>query len=329
MAESQRTSKLLQDVRRQAKHSQESLFALKNKLAVWRLEEPPASFDGATSSWCAPGAREANAWQKWVSELERLRGDVQSAGREKRIQAAVVVGGGIGDVLKSSHLLRAIASTFDCDITYVTNQRAAGEIFKNHPYVRRVWIPSYGADEFAEECLKQLPIFDLLVVWRYAVQYWLPATSRIDAKRVSSMTDPAAELRDGFLKYCTPGDVWPRWNYGFSSEMIRLGMRVTDVSAATSSLPLRDSERHSIPFFPHARDLWILRQFGSKPFVTIHHGFDVNNLAKESKETDYISTKNISVDRWREIVGAIQLSGSRSSSSASPPKSEFPESIII
>ena len=47
----------------------------------------------------------------------------------------------------------------------------------------------------------------------------------------------------------------------------------------------------------------------TKPYVTIHHGFDADFLPTRTRKTDYSSTKNISTQQWRAIVSLVRKNG--------------------
>jgi ADP-heptose:LPS heptosyltransferase len=46
-----------------------------------------------------------------------------------------------------------------------------------------------------------------------------------------------------------------------------------------------------------------------KRYVTVHHGFDLKHLPARTRETDYASTKNISIEQWQQIVALIRKEG--------------------
>jgi SAM-dependent methyltransferase len=80
-----------------------------------------------------------------------------------------------------------------------------------------------------------------------------------------------------------------------------------EVSVATSGLPHRNP--NEIPFFPSKQSFLVIAELLAKPYVTVHHGFDVLFLPARTRKTDYDSTKNISLRQWREIVALIRKEG--------------------
>ena len=70
-----------------------------------------------------------------------------------------------------------------------------------------------------------------------------------------------------------------------------------NVSVATSGLPNRNPDE--IPFFPSKQSLRGSSRLLAKPYVTVHHGFDLKFLPARTRKTDYSSTKNISMQQWR------------------------------
>ena len=93
-------------------------------------------------------------------------------------------------------------------------------------------------------------------------------------------------------------------NFALSRDATRMGLSAMKVSAATSGLRLNNMDE--IPFFPGKKSLRVIVPFLVKPYVTVHHGFDLNDLPPKTRETDYNSTKNISMKQWREIVTLIR-----------------------
>ena len=89
--------------------------------------------------------------------------------------------------------------------------------------------------------------------------------------------------------------------------MTRLGFSAMKVSAVTSGLPQRNPDE--IPFFPSKRSLSVLAGLSTNPYVTVHQGFDLLFLPARTRNTDYSSTKNISMKQWREIVSLIRKEG--------------------
>ena len=100
---------------------------------------------------------------------------------------------------------------------------------------------------------------------------------------------------------------WHKLNFAFSREMIRLGLSAMNISVKTSGLPHRSSDE--IPFFPTKQSLRVVARLLTKPYVTVHHGFDLLFLPAKTRTTDYGSTKNISIQQWHKIVSLIRAEG--------------------
>ena len=63
------------------------------------------------------------------------------------------------------------------------------------------------------------------------------------------------------------------------------------------------------PFFLVNNRFGSISGFLTKRYVTVHHGFDLKHLPAKTRETDYSSTKNISMQQWRQIVALIRKEG--------------------
>ena len=89
--------------------------------------------------------------------------------------------------------------------------------------------------------------------------------------------------------------------------MTRLGLSAMKVSVETSGLHHRNPDE--IPFFPSKHSLRVIASLLKNPYVTVHHGFDLLFLPARTRNTDYSSTKNISMQQWRQIVSLIRKEG--------------------
>ena len=137
------------------------------------------------------------------------------------------------------------------------------------------------------------------------MQYVVPHGSRLSADQVQSIESNSSDLKQ-LDKYLFRWG-WPYFNFAFSRDMARLGLSAMNVSAATSGLPHRHLEE--IPFFPTHQSLRVIAGLMTKPYVTVHHGFDLKFLPAKTRETDYKSTKNISLEQWRQIVSLLRKEG--------------------
>ena len=254
------------------------------------------------SRWLLPKVQQLNAWKEWLAEH-----DISSRRfRKDAVQIALVVSGGIGDLLKCTSLVAPVSDHFACDLTIITGQRAAGEISARNPYVRDV-LTSRREDIYSfTHILRHIPVFDLIIVWKYAVQYIIPEGSRISLDDVASIRASSSDLSRALEKYCYLY-LWPMVNCALSRDATRMGLSAMKVSAATSGLRLNDVDE--IPFFPGKQSLRVIVPFLVKPYVTVHHGFDLKGLPPNTIETDYNSTKNISMRQWREIATLIKREG--------------------
>jgi ADP-heptose:LPS heptosyltransferase len=258
------------------------------------------------SRWLLPKIPQLDAWARWFAEYDApSRKSVRF--RKNRIQVALVVAGGIGDLLKSTHLVAPVSDHFfSCDLTIITAQRAARQIVARNPYVRDTLIPvTEHALDFADR-LRYIPAFDLIVVWKYFVEYIVPEGSRISRDDIRSMESESSDLRRALEKYCFSYG-WPMFNFALSRDAGRLGLSAMNVSAATSGL--RHHNLDGIPFFPSKQSLRLVVGLMRKPYLTVHHGFDLNYLPAKTRQTDYSSTKNISMQQWSRIVSLIRKEG--------------------
>jgi SAM-dependent methyltransferase len=255
--------------------------------------------------WHLPKIGQLEAWTSWFAETDPTFSK-PSQFRKDRIQAALVVSGGIGDLLKSTHLVGSVSDHFSCDLTIIAAQRAVGEVVAHNPYVRDTLVPvTQHVFDFADH-LSHIPVFDLIILWKYHVQYVIPAGSRIAPEDIRSIESNSSELRPILEKYCF-SDGWHKFNFAFSRDMTRLGLSAMKVSVATSGLPHRNPDE--IPFFPGKQSLRVIAPLLKKPYVTVHHGFDLLFLPARTRNTDYGSTKNISMQQWRQIVSLIRKEG--------------------
>ena len=258
--------------------------------------------------WLTPTARQLRAWVSWFKDSNH-RNVADDEVRSPSLEIAVVSTGGFGDVLKVSQLFPALKSDFNCKITLVTNQKLAESLFENNPYLDHLVITSVNSYDFAHQSLRFIPKFDLILTWKYYVQYLIPPTSRVDLQKLRLLGLKPTELRQNLQKYTE--FAWPFLNYSFSREIIRLGFSVNEVSLRSSALSCSAETTHKIWFFPLKNDIWLARALVSKSYVTVHHGFDTSVILTTSTKTDYESTKTISLKKWEEIVAAIKLLGVR------------------
>jgi len=282
------------------------------------LSQPKSTSRKTTDSCEAPGAqdlsyhlpkiRQLDGWQSWFGENDPAFRE-ESCFRKDRIQVALVAAGGLGDLLESTILVRPISDHFSCDLTIITAQPTVAQVVAHNPYVRHVIVPVKEHEFEWTDRLSHIPVFDLIIRWKYRVEYLIPPGSRVGQEDIRSLEAHSSELRQTLEKYCY-SLMWPKFNFALSRDMARLGLSVVRVTALTSGLPHRN--KIEIPFFPSKESLRVIGGFLTKPYVTVHHGFHGYNpkfLPAKTRTTDYNSTKTISMQQWRQIVLLIRKQG--------------------
>ncbi len=301
----QRPENLPRMAERYVRHRVKRLFgSLKPRASTGKGDKPVAT-GVQDPGWQLPRVRELEAWTAWFAENDP---DAAKASRfrKDRIQVALVVSGGIGDFLKSTHLVGPLSDHFSADLTIIAAQRAARELVAHNPYVRDTLVLVNRHEYDLADHLAHIPIFDLIVIWRYHVQYVVPRGSRIADEIIDSIESKSSSLRHTIDKYRSLHNGY-KLNFAFSREITQLGLSAMKVSVETSGLPHRNLGQ--IPFFPSKQSLKIIPSLLTKPYVTVHHGFDLLFLPPRTRNTDYSSTKNISVQQWRQIVSIIRKQG--------------------
>jgi SAM-dependent methyltransferase len=269
------------------------------------VPENPAAARALDPGWHLPKTVQLNGWLDWFSESDSAL-DKATHFRKDRIQVAFVVSGGLGDLLKSTHLFGPICDHFFCDLMIIAAQWTVGEVVAHNPHVRDTLVPRSRHALHLTDILREISVFDLIIVWTYNIQYLIPPGSRISREKVQLLESKAADIRKKLENYSFMHG-WPSFNFAFSRETIKLGLSVMKVSVATSGLPHRSPDE--IPFFPSRRALRVVARLLTRRYVTVHHGFDLNYLPAKTRDTDYAATKNLSVDQWREIVSLLLKEG--------------------
>jgi SAM-dependent methyltransferase len=267
-------------------------------------KKPAAGEAADGTGWHLPRVRELYAWTRWFAENDpALRKPLRY--RKDRIQVALVVSGGTGDLLESTHLVGPVSDHFSCDVFIIAAQSNVAEIVARNPYVFDALVPVTEHVFGLVDRLRNIPVFDLIITWRYNVQYVIPRGSRIPTKDIQSI-ESGSGLRAMLDRYCITAG-WPYFNFAFSRETARLGLSALDVSVETSGLPHRNL--NEIPFFPSKQSLRVLARLLAKPYVTVHHGFDSKLLPARTRNTEYSSTKNLSLPHWGQIVSLLRKEG--------------------
>ncbi len=292
-------------VERYIRRRGKKLFAYLKPPTSTVMMDRPVAVRVQDPRWHLPKVRQLDAWAAWFAENDPNVRKV-SRFRKDRIQVALVVSGGIGDLLKSTHLVGSVSERFSCDLTIIAAQRVVGEVVAHNPYVNDTMVPT-NQDVFGfVERLRHIPIFDLIIVWRYEVQYITPPCSRIARNDVRSVEEDSSSLRRVLeTYYLTRGR--PTFFFALSREMTRLGLSAMKVSVATSGLLYRNLDE--LPFFPSNKSLIAIEGLLRRPYVTVHHGFDSTFLPTRTRKTEYGSTKNISMQQWCQIVSLILEEG--------------------
>ena len=255
-------------------------------------------------NWHLPKVRQLYGWTRWFAENDPVLHELPRFQKD-RIQVALVVSGGTGDLLEATHLIKPVSEHFRCDVTVIAAQSNAGEVLAHNPYVSRVLVPvKEHVFDFVEH-LRNISVFDLVITWKYNVQYITPIGSRAPSGALEIPEDSSG-LRQKLDRYCSLIG-WPYFNFAFSRDVGRLGMSAMDVSVATSGLPRRNL--NEIPFFPSKQSLRVVGRLLERPYVTVHHGFDMKFLPARTRKTDYSSTKNLSMTQWAEIVSLLRREG--------------------
>jgi SAM-dependent methyltransferase len=300
---SQKLKNLPKAAERSIRRRGKQLFASRKTVLAEATDRPDPA--GAQHpGWHLPKVRSLYGWTRWFAENDPLLHE-QSRLRKDRIQVALVVSGGTGDLLESTHLVGPISDHFCCDVTVIAAQSNAGEIVAHNPYVFDTLVPvTEHVFDFVER-LRNIAVFDLIITWKYNVQYIIPIGSRIPSGALQSI-ETSSGLRERLDRYCSLIG-WPYFNFAFSRDVGRLGMSAMDASVATSSLPRRNL--NEIPFFPSKQSLRVVGRLLERPYVTVHHGFDMKFLPARTRKTDYSSTKNLSMTQWAEIVSLLRREG--------------------
>jgi hypothetical protein len=136
--------------------------------------------------WLLPKVEQLDAWARWFAECDAFSREPASL-RKDRIQVALVVSGGIGDLLKSTHLVAPISDQFSCDVTIVTAQRAVGQVVAHNPYVKNILVCAQADVLGLADELRHIPVFDLVIVWKYLVEYIIPQGSRLPRSSIRSL----------------------------------------------------------------------------------------------------------------------------------------------
>lgn len=284
------------------------LLKMKRRVNALKAERPENNGFG---EWYLPPNRQSFALKQSLLHEAKHNFSVLTGLRNDRPQVALVFGGGLGDALKPTAILRHLVEALHCDVTLISDQKATEDLKALNPYITHVILSLQNPYDYVDDILQHANIFDLVLVYRYSLTYRVPKNSRIPLSTLQSLADESRRRRAPFDKYNFSNRVWPGVNNAFSRAMHAHNMGVLKTLAYTSALPISDEHAFSIPLFlapvsdPH------LTAFLSTPYITVHHGFDVKKLPQKSTQTDYSSTKNLKPSQWREIVASVRQRGIR------------------
>ena len=159
--------------------------------------------------------------------------------RKDRIQVALVVSGGIGDLLKSTHLVRAISDHFSCDLTIIMAhtrcRRSCGQqsLCKGDAHTQSLNTSSVSRIVFV--------IYPSLIYSCYGSTCAVCDASWIKNLRLmlSDRSSPdSSELRHTWTNIASRR-LGTKFNFAFSRDTARFGLSAMKVSIATSGLPHR------------------------------------------------------------------------------------------
>ena len=210
------------------------LFSGENPRASTRIADRPDPLQVDFRDWHLPKIRQLEAWTSWFAETDPTFSK-PSRFRKDRIQAALVVTGGIGDLLKSTHLVRAISDHFSCDLTIIAAQRAVGEVVAHNPYVTGTLVPvtqtciRFGRPSTSYTCIRFNRSLEI------SCASMCPCSGRESRVMISDRSSQILDLRQTMDNYCFLHG-WHKFNFAFSREMTRLGLSAMKVSVATSGL---------------------------------------------------------------------------------------------
>ena len=308
MMERKRTENLIAQTKAELQAQQRQLLAVRSQFQdVLALEE---TADADVENWRAPAPRTAFAWADFIKTLTPELTINILKNHTHRPQVAYCVGGGLGDVLKSTFTLSQIAKRLNCDITYFSDQPAAVEILKNNKNIIKViYLKSKNPHFFAKDSLHHLGYFDFVMNWRYLVlihpQEKFESEHYVQNELNSEDRTRYPEL-EKFVKYAR---FWPNWNHSLYRLMIRNKLSAFSAGQFSIGLDPQESQHIRAPLIIDHLNSIQVRPSLSEPYVTIHHGFDLRFLPGKSQITDYPSTKTLPRKSWKAIVARIKAAG--------------------
>lgn len=264
-----------------------------------------------SSEWIlVPNRRIHSLKQSLLHDAEEAL-NVFSSMRTDNPQVAVVLGGGLGDALKVTTIFPHLVKKLGCDLTLISDQKATHDLRALNPYIVNALVSMRNPYEFAEEYLQHSGIYDAILIYRYTLKYIISSSSRIPEQMLCSILEKSNVSADPYKKYNFSNRVWPSLNNAFSREMQKNNKGVLQTLASSSGIDISENEAFTIPLFLHTLSDDSLIPFLECPYITVHHGFDVKKLPAVNKKTNCGSTKNLTKEKWVEIVKQLRMLGLR------------------
>jgi ADP-heptose:LPS heptosyltransferase/lipopolysaccharide biosynthesis glycosyltransferase len=297
--ENNRVDQVLQEAKEKSKIESNSFLQKK----TFELED----VNDVENEWTLPRNRLITALSHLCRDKDQDRKEVieSIASKQQRIQVAMVFGGGLGDALKPMAVVPELVKKLNCDITLVTDQKAAYDIKEVNPYISNVIYDKDNPYKFAEQFLKHAEIFDIIIFCRYTLTYYISPRSQIAPDIIKSILLKSEESKNQYDKYNFSNLGWPSMNNALFRELQKTNDNVTTITAKTSGLEINKRVHGKIPFYLKNQKSEILAPILALKYVTVHCGFDQKKLPDKSKKTSYDCTKNISIEKWEKIVASI------------------------
>ncbi len=304
--ESEKIDKRLKSIEDDARREIESTST---KIQRCEHTKPIESSLRADCPWIVPLNRRVHALKNvFQSGGKKSYDDLFSLDANKP-QLAAVFGGGLGDALKFTSILPRLVQKLGCEVTVFCDQQAVEDIKSLNPYITNFCFISGNPYDFVEQVLQYAEVFDGICIYRYTVRFIFHPRSRFPCDLVENLSAHSENCNAKFNRYNFSNVVWPGVNNAFAREMGRHGQGVLQTLSSSLGLGYSEAEVFLIPLFLPQPEDESLNPFLSAPYVTIHHGFDVRKLPARSKQTDYSSTKNLTAEKWADIVSCIRLYG--------------------
>lgn len=304
--ESRKIDDQLKSVENDAENQHRTVMKMRQrvrKLGVQRSNE--------SSDWILVPNRRIHALKQSLLHDGEEAFNVFSTMKTDNPQVAVVLGGGLGDALKVTTIFPHLVEKLGCDITVISDQKATHDLCALNPYIANVLVSMRNPYEFAEEYLQHSEIYDAILVYRYTLHYIIPSCSRLPEQILRPILDKSNVSAVPYKKYNFSNRVWPSLNNAFSREMLINNKGVLQTLASSSGLEISENEAFMIPLLLPTLPDDSLDPFLECPYITVHHGFDVKKLPDVNKKTNYGSTKNLTKEKWVEIVSQLRLLGLR------------------